>query len=102
MADKTGQPQGEDPSTQSNENTSSTTINSTNVEEQKGEDFAAWITEKEPRYIINNVIVDEKLQVKVSMISDTIAWSICNLLQPKKWQIPTDIINSNAKVKSVI
>ena len=95
MADDMGQPQ-------SNENSSTATVNSTNVEEQTEEDFAAWITEKEPRYIIKNCIVDEKLQVKVSMISDTIAWSICNLLQPKQWQIPTDIITSNAKVKSVI
>ena len=36
------------------------------------------------------------------MISDSIAWNICNLRKPVDWKIPEQSITGTAKVKSVL
>ena len=66
------------------------------------EEFSKWKEDESYKNIINNVIVSYDKDVKVEMISDTIAWNIANLTKPVEWEIPQQAIPSNAKVKSVL
>ena len=74
---------------------------STTFEESHEKDFAKWKEDTTSKNIINNIIVDYRKQVTVTMISDSIAWNICNLKQPIDWKIPDQIISGTAKVMSV-
>ena len=74
---------------------------STTIEENHENDFAKWKEDSTSKNIINNIIVDYRKKVTVTMISDSIAWNICNLKQPIDWNIPDQIIDGTAKVMSV-
>ena len=80
---------------------SSCTDISMTVEECCSNDFKKWQQGTDKRHIINNVIVDYKGKVTVAMISDAIAWNICNLTKSINWKLPEQIITPSAKVKSV-
>ena len=62
--------------------------NSTTVNECCSSDFQKWKDESVTKHIINNIIVDYNAKVTLPMISDSIAWNICNLRKPIDWQIP--------------
>ena len=76
--------------------------NSTTVNECCSSDFQKWKDESVTKHIINNIIVDYNAKVTLPMISDSIAWNICNLRKPVNWQIPEQSITGTAKVKSVL
>ena len=102
MADDAASTREKDATTSNDESPSPSTNNSTNVDEQEEEHFTQWKQDNEKKCIINNIIVNHKKRITVSMISDSIAWNICNLRKPASWKIPEQIIAGNAKVKSVI
>ena len=76
--------------------------NSTTVDECCSSDFQQWKDDTVTKHIINNIIVDYNAKVTLPMISDSIAWNVCNLRKPFDWQIPEQSITGIAKVKSVL
>ena len=76
--------------------------NSTTVNEDCYSDFQKWKDDTVTKHIINNVIVDYNDKITLPMISDSIAWNICNLRKQVNWQIPEQSIAGTAKVKSVL
>ena len=76
--------------------------NSTTVDECCSSDFQKWKEETVTKHIINNIIVDYNAKITLPMISDSIAWNICNLRKQIDWQIPEQSITGTAKVKSVL